>query len=224
MTAETYDADVHRSPEDVLLGAFLALDTPEGFKAELVEGEIIVTPPPDGDHEGAIGRIVRQVFRLCDADITFAGNKGLIVPGGRFIPDGTFADEGAFDGQPSWMKPDRLLMVLEVTSSNPAKDRRDKPEGLRRSGDSALPPGGPEGRSGRAARPPGRWRVHRHHLRPVRGPAAPAEAVRVRPGDGPAGLSRSGWRDARARVRRLCKTARVSSLSLIISSRRAGPQ
>ncbi|MFC8716251.1 Uma2 family endonuclease [Kitasatospora sp. NPDC057198] len=134
MTAEMYDADVYRSPEDVLLDAFLTLNTPEGFKAELVEGEIIVTPPPDGDHEGAIGRIVRQVFRLCDADITFAGNKGLIVPGGRFIPDGTFADEGAFDGQPSWMKPDRLLMVLEVTSSNPAKDRWDKRKGYAAAG------------------------------------------------------------------------------------------
>ncbi|MFJ1755818.1 Uma2 family endonuclease [Kitasatospora sp. NPDC088134] len=134
MTAEMYDADAWRSREDVLLEAFLALDTPEGFKAELIEGEIIVTPPPDGDHEGAIGRIVRQVFRLCDADITFAGNKGLIVPGGRFIPDGTFADEGAFDGQPSWMKPDRILMVVEVTSSNPAKDRWDKRKGYAAAG------------------------------------------------------------------------------------------
>ncbi|WP_282202611.1 Uma2 family endonuclease [Kitasatospora fiedleri] len=135
MSAATYDtADVHRSPEDDLLKAFLALDTPEGFKAELFEGGIVVTPPPDGDHEGAIGRIVRQVFRLCDADITFAGNKGLIVPGGRFTPDGTFAHEGAFDGRPAWMKPDGIVMVLEVTSSNPAKDRWDKRKGYAAAG------------------------------------------------------------------------------------------
>ncbi|MFJ1794280.1 hypothetical protein [Kitasatospora griseola] len=49
-------------------------------------------------------------------------------------------------------------------------------------------------------------------------------AVRVRAGDRAADLSRFGWRDASAGVRAVCKTAKVSSLSLIISSRRAGPQ
>src|SRR5262249_8459576 len=39
------------SPEDVLLEGFLALQTPEGFRAELIDGEIIVSPPPGGHHE-----------------------------------------------------------------------------------------------------------------------------------------------------------------------------
>jgi Uma2 family endonuclease len=127
MSAATFDfADVDRSDEDDLLEAFLALETPEGFKAELIEGEIVVTPPPDGDHETAIGRIVRQVNRQCSAELDFAGGKGLIVPTGRFIPDGTFAVYGAMLGRESWSKPEGVLMVLEVTSSRPGKDREQK--------------------------------------------------------------------------------------------------
>ncbi|GJF33207.1 hypothetical protein KNE206_59070 [Kitasatospora sp. NE20-6] len=64
MSAVTHDLhDTWPSGDDDLLEAFLTPDTPEGFTAEIVEGEIVVTPPPDGDHETAIGRIVRQVHR-----------------------------------------------------------------------------------------------------------------------------------------------------------------
>ncbi|GHH82357.1 hypothetical protein GCM10018781_67090 [Kitasatospora indigofera] len=115
-----------QSLDDDLLDAFPGLDTPEGFEAELVEGEIVVTPPPDGDHETAIGRIVRQIAR------------------------------------------------------------------------------------------------------PGRGAAGAAGTLRARPADRPAALSRRrvrpGWRDTAAASWMLCQTANVSSLALIISSRRAGPQ
>jgi hypothetical protein len=40
------------TPEGIRLEGFLALNTPEGFRAELIEGEVAVTPPPDGDHDG----------------------------------------------------------------------------------------------------------------------------------------------------------------------------
>jgi len=83
--------------EDVLLEGFLALDTPEGFRAELVEGEIVVTPPPDGDHEKYISRIVRQVIRHSRTDMDVSGNKGLRLKSGdscpknHVVPDVTFA-------------------------------------------------------------------------------------------------------------------------------------
>jgi hypothetical protein len=39
---------VHRSevPADFLLEEFLKLETPEGYRAELIDGEIVMTPPP----------------------------------------------------------------------------------------------------------------------------------------------------------------------------------
>ncbi|MQY09525.1 Uma2 family endonuclease [Actinomadura macrotermitis] len=131
MTAMAHDQHVQ---EDFLLEGFLALDTPEGFRAELIDGEIVVTPPPLGDHEKCAGKIVRQIYRNSTADVDYAANKGLVVPsGGRcpknhVIPDATFAPSelDLFGGAEAWMPADGVLLVVEVTSSRPEQDREAK--------------------------------------------------------------------------------------------------
>ncbi|UUU34330.1 Uma2 family endonuclease [Streptomyces sp. CA-210063] len=120
--------------EEVLLEGFLALDTPEGFRAELVEGEIVVTPPPDGDHEDYIELIVQQVYRRSRTDMQFSGNKGLKLgkaegcPRDHVIPDGTFVARTLrlYRGADSWMPCQGVAMVLEVTSTRPKADREVK--------------------------------------------------------------------------------------------------
>ncbi|RZU25185.1 Uma2 family endonuclease [Streptomyces sp. BK239] len=120
--------------EEVLLEGFLALDTPEGFRAELVEGEIVVTPPPDGDHEDYIGLIVSQVIKRSTIDMQFSGNKGLKLgkadgcPQDHVIPDGTFAPQALrlYRGADPWMPSQGVAMVLEVTSTRPRADREVK--------------------------------------------------------------------------------------------------
>ncbi|MFE7492961.1 Uma2 family endonuclease [Kitasatospora sp. NPDC057541] len=119
-------AETSCAPDHDLLEAFLALDTPKGFKAELIEGKIVVTPPSDGEHETVVGRLSWQVARRSAKDMDFGGGKGLIVPTGRFIPDGTFTVRGAMLGHGSWSEPEGVLMVSEVTSSRPDADRHDK--------------------------------------------------------------------------------------------------
>ncbi|WP_310712776.1 Uma2 family endonuclease [Streptomyces lydicus] len=120
--------------DDTLLEGFLALETPHGFRAELIEGEIAVTPPPDGDHEDYLSAILRQVLRESATDMDSSGHKGLLLPAGadkppnHVIPDATLAPRALrlFRGAPSWMPGDGVAMVVEVTSTNPRKDRKDK--------------------------------------------------------------------------------------------------
>ncbi|QMU72388.1 Uma2 family endonuclease [Streptacidiphilus sp. P02-A3a] len=135
MSAATIDfAELGGSEPEGLLEAFLALETPEGFKAELIEGEIIVTPSPDGKHERLISLVNRQIYSLGPADLEIAGTKGLIVPDGRFIPDATYVWEAVLSDQGSWSKPDGVLMVLEVTSRDPQRDGEGKRRGYAAAG------------------------------------------------------------------------------------------
>ncbi len=124
----------HPLGRDDVLQAFLELDTPPGFKAELIEGEIRVTPPPDGSHETAFSLLNRQFMRKAEAEFDLAGNKGLITPKGHFVPDGTLSPVGHFENAESWADPAGVLLVFEVTSTNPIKDRGPKRAGYAAAG------------------------------------------------------------------------------------------
>ncbi|MEV7990989.1 Uma2 family endonuclease [Streptomyces sp. NPDC086077] len=119
--------------QEILLDWFVDLETPEGLRAELIEGELVVTPVPDGHHEHCIGLIVEQVLVHSRTRMQFAGTKGLVLngdgdPRNRVIPDGTFAPRASrlFRGADPWMPCDGVAMVLEVTSTKPRADRETK--------------------------------------------------------------------------------------------------
>ncbi|MEU6326374.1 Uma2 family endonuclease [Streptomyces sp. NPDC047049] len=128
--------------DDILLEGFLALETPTGFRAELIEGEIAVTPPPDGDHEDYLSLVFEQVMQMSATAMQFSGHKGLVLshaagqPADHVIPDATIAPRALrlFRGAPPWMPSDGVAMVVEVTSSKPHKDRVAKRHGYARAG------------------------------------------------------------------------------------------
>ncbi|MGW3073101.1 Uma2 family endonuclease [Kitasatospora sp. NPDC001132] len=136
MSAVAHEQPITGSPSqaDILLESFLSLHSPEGFRAELIEGEIIVAPPPDGDHEDYIDLLIDQVKAKSQVHMQVSGGKGLrLVSGGlcpknHVIPDATFAPRELrlFRGAPPWMEPDGVAMVAEVTSSKPDHDRITK--------------------------------------------------------------------------------------------------
>lgn len=117
------DHDHHDHPTEALLDE---LPLPEGYRAELIEGEIVVTPPPAGDHEHIFSRIARQILRSTATHVDLSAHKGLITPRGSYIPDLTVGVEGVFKDQEPWMFAVGVLLVGEVTSGRPYTDREIK--------------------------------------------------------------------------------------------------
>lgn len=120
--------------QGLLLDWFVELDTPEGIRAELIEGEVVVTPVPDGHHEHCISRIVGQIYKRTAIETQFSANKGLKLgtadgcPQDHVIPDGTFVPDSLrlYRGADPWMPCAGVTMVLEVTNRRPEIDRETK--------------------------------------------------------------------------------------------------
>ncbi|MFF4505470.1 Uma2 family endonuclease [Streptomyces sp. NPDC001401] len=104
---------------------------PMGWRVELIEGEICVTPPANGEHEEILAKVNRQVIRQVPDDslLNYFG-IGLNVPGssdtGHVEPDLVIAPNGTFDDQEQWHDPTGVLLVAEVTSKSTADRDRDK--------------------------------------------------------------------------------------------------
>ena len=96
------------------------------YRAELIAGSFIVTPPPAGNHESVISKLTVQFARKSLVDIAVSGNRGLDTPFGNFIPDLTVAEPGSFDDGPSWGSAAGTMLLVEVTSSESADDREHK--------------------------------------------------------------------------------------------------
>lgn len=109
----------------------LSAAAPRGWRVELIEGEIYVTPPANGEHEEIVSSLNRQIIRKDPDDLLFTYTGiGLRVPGasktGHVVPDLVIAPKGSFGDQEEWHEVSGVVLVAEVTSESTADRDRDK--------------------------------------------------------------------------------------------------
>lgn len=121
--------DERDGSEPELLRVLNSLDLPPGYKAEVIEGNIVASPAPQADHQQILMRISRPLI-LADWDPHW--DIGVAVSAdGYFIPDLTVVPRDFQFGAPkgSTQSSAGIEMVAEVTSSNADKDRGAKRRG-----------------------------------------------------------------------------------------------
>ncbi|MGA5423891.1 Uma2 family endonuclease [Streptomyces lavendulocolor] len=106
---------------------------PKGWRVELIEGEIHVTPPANGEHEEIVSEVTGQV-RDHRKDLGRYTGIGLFLPGasvsGKVEPDIVLAPKGSFDDQAEYHDPSAVLLVVDVAGN----DRVKKIRGYARAG------------------------------------------------------------------------------------------
>lgn len=111
---------------DAIRRAFDAL--PEKTRAEIVDGEIIVSPTPLNPHQ----RVVRYLIRLLAANIPdeweIEASGGLIIEPEKqeYLPDLYIAPAGAWPEDEKGARPDQVELVVEVVSIGKRDKHRDR--------------------------------------------------------------------------------------------------
>ena len=126
--------------------AFEALDAavPEGWRVELIEGDIHVVPPANAGHERIVEKITEQAIvarheAKRDQELRLWHGIGLLVPGasptGRVVPDLIVSPADAFDDDVDFHPPTPVHMVGEITrQSTGTVDRTAKLRDYARAG------------------------------------------------------------------------------------------
>lgn len=113
---------------DRAVEAFRSLEVPEGYKAELLRGETVMTAGPDWVHNSIGTSVMDQIprdrwFRVQTQDIAIPGEAT------EPQPDLVVLERGAFEGPGRLVPAPSVTVLLEVVS----KSSRDRDDGVKRS-------------------------------------------------------------------------------------------
>ncbi|WP_405912647.1 Uma2 family endonuclease [Streptomyces sp. NBC_00963] len=134
MTAAMAENDrmPHRRPWDDLLRAWRELGVPEGWRAEIDGGQILVVPPPHAHHHGIAAKVQRSLYRTLSEELEIYQPLGihiarldkLYVPDLVVMPAALIAAADPDTSDP--VDAAEALLVVEITSRSNAKDDRTK--------------------------------------------------------------------------------------------------
>lgn len=105
------------------------LDAPPGCRAEILEGTVVVAPPPANIHNKAASRLTRVLARTIPDDWEIFQTQAIEIgsTGDIYIPDLAVYRPQDVPAEGITAPPDRALLVVEITSpSNADHDRKRK--------------------------------------------------------------------------------------------------
>ncbi|MFI0465178.1 Uma2 family endonuclease [Saccharopolyspora sp. 5N102] len=121
-----------RSTWDELVQVWQSLDLPnKGWRAEIIEESIVMTPPPGYGHNVIADRVHRALARVIPQDWGIFQTAAVEIPlrSNLFIPDLVVIPMDALpsDDDPAPVPAGRALLAVEITSkSNANRDRNEK--------------------------------------------------------------------------------------------------
>ncbi|MEU4262599.1 Uma2 family endonuclease [Streptomyces argenteolus] len=134
MTAAMIDNDQGSEgrPWDYLLRTWQELDVPEGWRAEIDEGQIVLVPPPHAHHNGIAAKVRRRLYTNLPVELEIYQTLGvhvapldkLYVPGLVVMPTELIAAADPESSDP--MDAAEALLIVEITSKGNAREDRTK--------------------------------------------------------------------------------------------------
>jgi Uma2 family endonuclease len=125
-------ATVH--PDPWTTDALYALPE-DGMRHELLDGTLLMTPPPSVPHQLAARRLVAVLADAAPGDVDVLEAVGVALPAGLLVPDVVIARAVAVHTATRELAASDVLAVAEIVSpSSRTSDRRWKPEAYAEAG------------------------------------------------------------------------------------------
>ncbi|MFE9856469.1 Uma2 family endonuclease [Streptomyces sp. NPDC005780] len=127
-----HQQDSEGRPWDYLLRTWQELDVPEGWRAEIDEGQIVLVPPPHAHHNGIAAKVQRRLYTHLPDELEIYQTLGVhVAPLDRlYVPDLVVMPAELIDAADSEtsdpMDASEALLIVEITSKGNARDDRTK--------------------------------------------------------------------------------------------------
>ncbi|MFG2921859.1 Uma2 family endonuclease [Streptomyces sp. NPDC048305] len=117
---------------EYLLRTWQELDVPEGWRAEIDEGQIVLVPPPHAHHNGIAAKVRRTLYASLPEELEIYQTLGvhvapldkLYVPDLVVMPAELIASADPDTSEP--LDASEALLIVEITSKGNAREDRTK--------------------------------------------------------------------------------------------------